>query len=206
MKVKRYHLNENLMKDTKLTENESMLIIMQMIRNTQKKVENNFGRPFIICGYTALIISILIWFLYFFFGNSAVNWSYLWLLIPVISIAAGYPVNKSQIKEAKTYIDQVLQYVWYVTGLVSLTVGIISFIWFIPVFFLIPVLLSMGIILTGLIIRYRLIIICGLISSILSFTCLWINNQYQPLLFGGIFIIMMIIPGHAMNRKSKLSE
>ena len=51
------------MNDRVLNEKESLELIAQMIQNTKSRMTRNSGAPFLIWGYTTIIVSLLVWFL-----------------------------------------------------------------------------------------------------------------------------------------------
>jgi hypothetical protein len=57
------------MNDRVLNEKESLELIAQMIQNTKSRMTRNSGAPFLIWGYTTIIVSLLVWFLLKETGN-----------------------------------------------------------------------------------------------------------------------------------------
>ena len=49
------------MEDKILNEKESLELISKMIQNTQNKLESGKGKPFLIFGYIAFIVSIAVY-------------------------------------------------------------------------------------------------------------------------------------------------
>ena len=64
------------MNDRVLNEKESLELIAQMIQNTKSRMTRNSGAPFLIWGYTTIIVSLLVWFLLKETGNY--HWQWLW--------------------------------------------------------------------------------------------------------------------------------
>ena len=62
------------MNDRVLNEKESLELIAQMIQNTKSRMTRNSGAPFLIWGYTTIIVSLLVWFLLKETGNY--HWPY----------------------------------------------------------------------------------------------------------------------------------
>ncbi len=67
------------MNDRVLNEKESLELIAQMIQNTKSRMTRNSGAPFLIWGYTTIIVSLLVWFLLKETGNY--HWQWLWFLL-----------------------------------------------------------------------------------------------------------------------------
>ena len=67
------------MEEQKMNEKESLELIAQMIRVTKQSIGSGSGNKFLMYGYTAAILSIVIYALVYFTGNSA--WSAGWFLM-----------------------------------------------------------------------------------------------------------------------------
>ena len=116
------------MNDRVLNEKESLELIAQMIQNTKSRMTRNSGAPFLIWGYTTIIVSLLVWFLLKETGNY--HWQWLWFLLPAISLPSTLWIEHKQPKMIKTYIDRIVGYVWAVFGLGGFFVSWVSiFFW-----------------------------------------------------------------------------
>ncbi len=189
------------MENKQLNEKESLELIAQMIRNTQQRLEKGNGLPFLIWGYTSVIVSIAVW--YFFSTTGNPQWNFLWLAIPVI----GYPTMMFTLKKQKsfptTYIDNVISYVWIAFGVAGLVVPISTIFFPMPILFIVVLLMGIGTAITGMIIKFKPIAIAGFAGIFLSFLCLIVKGYEVILVFGAIFLIMMVIPGHILYWKGK---
>lgn len=124
------------MNDRVLNEKESLELIAQMIQNTKSRMTRNSGAPFLIWGYTTIIVSLLVWFLLKETGNY--HWQWLWFLLPAISLPSTLWIEHKQPKMIKTYIDRIVGYVWAVFGLGGFFVSWVSiFFWNMSVLFVI---------------------------------------------------------------------
>lgn len=190
------------MEEKQLNEKESLQLITQMIRNTQRKFEKGSGIPFLVWGYTTVIVSLAVW--YMLTRTLDYRWNGLWLAIPVI----GYPIMMLSIKNndpnPKTYIDKIITYVWIVFGVSAFILSVASaFVPNFPILFSIVLLISMGTAITGLIIKFGLLSIAGFIGMGLSFMCLIVNTADSILIFAALFLLVQVIPGHILNYKSR---
>ena len=82
------------------------------------------------------------------------------------------------------------------------------FFWQLPILFIILLLMGMGTTLTGLVVGYKTVTICGTLGALSSIGCLFYPGPNQILIFAPVFIFMMVIPGHVLNhaaRKQKKS-
>lgn len=193
------------MEDKKLNEKESLELIAQMIQNTKCRMARNAGTPFLIWGYTTIVVSLLVWFLLKETGNY--NWQWVWFLLPTMGYLFSFWFSHKQQKMIKTYIDRVVGYIWIVFGLGAFFVSWIAiFFWSMSVLFVILLMLGMGTALTGLVIKMRLVTICGTLGAFLSLGCICIQGFDQILVFAGALVLMMIIPGHYLNGIAKRGE
>ncbi|MCI1778545.1 MAG: hypothetical protein LKI53_01145 [Bacteroidales bacterium] len=198
------------MEDNKvLNEKESLEIITRMIRNTQHKLERNAGKPFLVWGYATVFATAAVAVAIGITNNP--YWNYLWFLIPVIGIPFTLLGKKHQ-KGIRTYVDQVIGYIWIVFGIVGFIISCISIIpvmwrWKIPVLFMILLLMGMGTTLTGLVTKFRPSIVGGILSIILAFGIYFVSGWLLTLLlFALTFVVMMIIPGHILNYRAGRSN
>ncbi|MEG1289637.1 MAG: hypothetical protein RSE25_05325 [Bacteroidales bacterium] len=190
------------MENKQLNAKESLDLIASMIQNTQNSMERNAGVPFLIWGYTTIIISIIIWSLITITENYL--WQFLWFALPAISIPTTYITNRHNTKGITTYIDKIILQVWRVFGIAGFLVSIPAF--FLeryPVLFCIILLMGMGTALTGLILKFKPCIWSGFIAMALSHLCLIYSGLNSILIFALVFLIMMVIPGHILNARAK---
>ncbi|MEG0518813.1 MAG: hypothetical protein RR555_08100 [Bacteroidales bacterium] len=193
------------MEDRKLNEQESLALIADMIRNTQNKMERHAGTPFLIWGYTTVIISIAVSALVTLTHNH--YWQFLWLALPIISLPSTYLVNRNSTKEVKTYIDKIVSQIWLVFGIAGFMVSLSGVIVYrFPVLFCVILLMGMGTALTGLIIKFKPCIWGGFIAMALSYLNFLFTGTNSILIFAAVFIIMMVIPGHILNARAKKSN
>lgn len=186
------------MEDKVLNEKESLELISRMIRNTQNNVKKGEGRPFLIWGYTTVITTILVWYMVSATANN--NWYGIWLLLPVIGWLLTFLLCRDRTPGVKTYIDRIVNYIWIVCGTVGITVSLVSiFDQQLSVLYIIVLLMGIGTTLTGLVTRFKPIVVAGIVSLLLSFLCLFIKGSDQLLIFAAVFVAMMVIPGHILN-------
>lgn len=190
------------MEDKRISEKESLELITRMIRETQENTARYGAYPLLIWGYTTVIVSVAVWFLYTYTG--AWQWNLLWFALPVIAGPLTIFFNrKDEKKGAQNYIDRITSQIWMVFGIVGFVLSCFSFFVNVPILFVVSLLMGMGSTLTGLVCKYRPLSIAGVIGIALSFSMLFLQGSGVYLIFAGIFIVMMIIPGHIMNKDMK---
>ena len=153
-------------------------------------------------GYTTVIVSLVVWYFYLQTGMWQIN--YLWFALPAIAGPLTIFFNrKDKNKGAKNYIDRVTAQIWTVFGVVGFCLSCMAFVVRIDILFVVSLLMGMGATLTGLVCKYKPLSIAGIIGIALSFSMLFIHGSGVYLVFAAIFIVMMIIPGHIMNKQMK---
>ena len=177
------------MEDKRISEKESLELIARMIRETQDNTARYAAYPLLIWGYTTVAISLVVWYFYLQTGVWQIN--FLWFALPVI---AG-PLT--------IFFNRVTGQIWAVFGVVGFCLSCMAFVVRIDILFVISLLMGMGATLTGLVCKYKPLSIAGMTGIALSFSMLFIHGSGVYLVFAAIFIVMMIVPGHIMNKQMK---
>ena len=205
---------QTVMQNNNFSEAQSLELITSMIRDSRARLARNSGTPFLIWGYTTVAISILI---YVLFQYDIKCW-WLWWLIPIIGWV-GMMIWGKRDNGAKNYIDRVISIIWSVIGISFFWIMLAFVYYHAPILFLVILMAGMGTTMTGFIIRDRATKTGGIVamaSSILFPLKHWLMIRYVDiddaallsewrcadcLLFAAIFLFMMVIPGHILNRK-----
>ena len=194
---------KKVLRDVPPNEEESMALIAEMIRNTQRKMERGAGTPMLVWGYATVLATLAVWTGIKLTNDYRVQ--FLWFLIPVI----GLPwmlFQQRRPPEVRTYVDKVVSYIWIVMGWSGFIISCLSFLGAIrtTILFIITLMMGQGSILTGLVTRFRPLTIGGIIALLLSFALLYLPDiDLHLLTFALAFVAMGIIPGHILNRRAK---
>ncbi|OKZ34776.1 MAG: hypothetical protein BHV68_17380 [Bacteroidales bacterium 43_8] len=187
------------MEEQKMNEKESLELIAQMIRVTKQSIGSGSGNKFLMYGYTAAILSIVIYALVYFTGNSA--WSAGWFLmfLPFLVSSVREKRNRPRVIGA-LFVLTVLTMI--VLGFV---IGRVNFGLMMPLALL---YCGMGTSITGLVIKefsltyFPLLALVTAIYMFMTMPSLHTPMVWQ-LYFGGSFVVVMIVPGHILNAKCK---
>lgn len=194
---------KKILRDVPPNEEESMALIAEMIRNTQRKMERGAGTPMLVWGYATVLATLAVWVGLKLTNDYRVQ--FLWFLIPVIGLT-WMLLQRRQPPEVRTYVDKVVSYIWIVMGWSGFIVSCLSFLGAIQatILFIITLMMGQGSVLTGLVTRFRPLIIGGIIALLLSVALLYLHTLGPHLLiFALAFVAMGIIPGHILNRRAK---
>lgn len=185
------------MEERKLNEKESLELISQMILNAKQKLEDETSMPFIIFGYATFVVSLIVYFLITKTGNYQFHW--LWFLIPMIGYFGMFIYSKKTQKHSRNQMDRIIINVWMVIGIASLLIAFAAFFVRIPILSVMILLMGIGTAITGLIVKSKLVAISGFVGMASSAIIYMVKGDEQILVFGLIFLITMIIPGHLLN-------
>lgn len=201
------------MEEKELNAKESLELITRMIQNSKKNLQLGSGNILLLWGYLCSVTAIVVYILIKATGSPAWNW--LWFAIPAI----GYPVmywqmKKENTKPILTYTDNVLRKIWKIIGEYGIFISIMCCLYsntfhFIPLIILI--LASLGMCITGSIINDKFMYNCsgcsiGISVVILSHIANAPRTNIDYLAFAFCFVLMMVIPGHRLNREAQRTK
>lgn len=196
------------MEEKKLNEKESLELITRMIQNTRRNLDTGSGNIFLVWGYVGALLTLVVLAGVYFTKNPGWMWGF-WG-VPIIGYLLTYLLMRKRQKAAKSYIDKVLMQVWMILGLVCMMIVLMAtnterFEIILP---LCAVVMSLGSIITGCIIRYTMFLVfpvLGLVWGMKSlFDALTQGTSYVSLLwFVAIVVFAMIIPGHILNYRAR---
>ena len=215
------------MEKTNLTEAQSLELITSMINDTRTRLARNSGTPFLIWGYTMIAMFTIVIILQMLLEG---NWVYFNLatlplyLTPLFALILTKVLTKNS--TATPNNSKSIKTLWILIGIVAFIAMLIT-----AHYFTFVLLLAMGVLSTGLMMKERSTTICGVIglcaSSMLplynffiklrlfpignleikrgfgafSITPITMNIITQEIIMIVIVTILFIIAGHILNRK-----
>lgn len=190
-------------------ENQSIQVIKEMIRISQKKLKND-GILFIVWGWVMFLGYLLMYFNHQMVMTYSMRLVTRWtgnLLLLAGFIFTAYYILKQR-KRVQTYIGISLRYVWISMIFCMMLINMIqynvmhqiNFELQLPIFM---ALAAFAIVATGGILRYRLLSLGGILFGLLAYLSSYLTLPYQILTEAFAWLIAFIIPGHVMysNRK-----
>ena len=190
-------------------ENQSIQVIKEMIQVSQKSFKND-GILFLLWGWLMFFSYVFDYILH----NVVITLQMqkitdkLRFAITLIAIAYTLYYVFKKTKKVKTYIGISLRYVWVsLIVCLSLTSMIIhnvmhqiNFELLHPIFMM---FIAFATVITGGILRYKLVIIGGIVFGLLAYACSYFNLHTQLLFEAVAWLVAFIIPGHILyaNRK-----
>lgn len=189
--------------ELKMTEKESMELIASMINKAKGRV-NETGALYLLWGWLILICCIVQFIGLHFFNY--VNSFYIWFSTWILLVYQFFYIGKRQkFNKVKTYTGEINGFVWLVFFICLMLVIFIGT--YLQKYEIInPMLLvlyGMPTFLSGIILKFKSLIIGGICCWMLSILSVFIPGDYQLLLTAAAIIAGWIIPGYLLKQKFK---
>jgi hypothetical protein len=195
------------MQEENISGQESFAIIESMI-NKAKNQFSESGHLYLLWGWAVFICSlsqfILMNFLHY--EQHYIVWFSMWLVLIYQII---YLRKERRQKRVRTYTDEIIGFVWIAFFILMLLFGFLFGKLFDPnkyYAFIDPAFLAlygMPTFLSGIILKFRPLILGGICCWLLSILATFISPQYHLLLVALAMIIAWIIPGYMLRKKYK---
>ena len=210
--------NRKNMEEKKISEQESLDLISQMIEQTKRDSSIGSGDTFLVWGYIGVIVSLCALLVPRFYGGGYQGWVF--VAIPVLAFAITYIMEARKKKKSiapATYTTKSINSIWKTIVFVLLGYPILCLMqgddhpegWT-GMFMLCMLLPGIGTYCTGLIMKESPVKFCGQFAIIFACCDLLYICKSGPVIQTGQIIAMclcmviaLVIPGHYLNRKSK---
>ena len=196
-----------------MTAERSLEIIRESIERSQRTINKNSAIPLIWWGLCVIIFSLLIAYLWKDHGGPV--WNMLWAVLWLIGYAGDWIISKRRESIPTTFVGKTIGHVWVTFGVFCCGVGmLLGFIGsgMLPMELIMPkvyvfgcitsiisLCFGMGTTITGLVIRNRIIQVCGLIAGIGGFFgALHFPGHTQLYVMAVVALIGLIVPGVAI--------
>jgi uncharacterized membrane protein len=193
-------------KETGFSHLEGLEIIQSMINRAKDKFSEN-GHLYLLWGWVVFICSITQFVLlnYTRFEYHYLVWTVCWL---VVIYQIFYLARRKKREQVRTYTDDIVGYVWLAFVVAMFLMGFLfgrvlgdQYYKMVSPGFL--VLYGIPTFLSGIILRFRPLVIGGIACWTLSVICIFIPPQFQLLSLSAAMLIAWIIPGYLLRSKYK---
>lgn len=194
------------MPEEKFTPEQSLELIGQMINKAKNKFGEN-GHLYLLWGWAILACSLAQFILAYYvkWEHHYMVWFLTWLVFIYQMI---YLARQKKREKVKTYTDDIIKIVWIIFVVLMFLFGFLFgklmgeeyYKFFNPG---ILALYGMPTVLSGAILKFRPLVIGGIVCWILSIISTYIPFQYQLLLLSAAVIAAWIIPGYLMRKRFK---
>lgn len=192
------------MADDQFSPEQSLRLIQSMITKTKDNMSDN-GIYFLVWG----------WLTFFactgqFILKHIVEYEQHYLVWLVVFIGIGFSIYQGRKEDRKikvrTYVDENMGYLWtgmavsfFVLGMILTKLG-----WGTVVFPFYIMLYGLGTFVSGKIIRFRPLIIGGIIAWALAIGSAYVEYDYQMLFGAAAILFSYIIPAYLLRQRNKI--
>ena len=193
-----------------MTAERSLEIIRESIERSQRTINKNSAIPLIWWGICVVLFSLIIAYLWNNHGGPV--WNMLWAVLWLVGYAGNWLIDKRRERVPTTFVGKTIGHVWATFGVFCCGVGMIfGFIGsgMLPMELIMPkvyifgcitsiisLCFGMGTTITGLVIRNRVIQVCGLVAGIGGFFgALHFPSHAQLYVMAVVALIGLIVPG-----------
>jgi len=192
--------------EIRMSEKESLELIASMI-NTAKNRVGETGTLYLLWGWLILFCCIVQFIAVHFFNYS--NSYYIWFSTWILLIYQFFYIGKQQkFNKVKTYTGEINGFVWLVFFIcLMLVIFIGTYLKRYEIINpMILVLYGMPTFLSGIILKFKSLIIGGICCWLLSILSVFIPGDYQLLLTAAAIIAGWIIPGYLLKKNYKKAD
>lgn len=188
------------MENQNFNEKQSLQLIEEMILSAKSEIKDN-GFQYLFWGWLVIIAMIA----QFILMKTQIELSYLpWvILMPSGGIIAGvYGYKHQRTVRVKTWIDRIMGRVWLTFGVCLFIVLFFGFKigWETNVYPILMLLYGMGTFLSGSLLKFKPLIIGGIVCWVLSVAAFLVSFELQMLLLVSSLLISYIIPGYLLKK------
>ncbi|SFQ12228.1 hypothetical protein [Parafilimonas terrae] len=189
------------MEEKQLTGEESFKLINRMIHEAKGYFYES-GLGGIIYGISIFICCVLSWLV----ESNTMSFPFhpLFLLTPVFFIQAWVQYREEKKKKAKTFTDEVIDYVWtgyFLSVFAALCGNFINAGYIIITIVLL--LTAFASFITGMITKFRYHIICGLVCMLIAIVSFFVQSASIYLLMAVTALIVWLVPGLILRARFK---
>ncbi len=192
--------------DTDFSPEESLSLIRSMITQARGSVADNsfyllfWGWLVFLCCLTEFVLKVLL---------QSPNHSVVWWSMPVGGIiTAIYSFRQSKRARVFSFVDQALDFLWVAIGIafgLLVYINVVAKTWD-NAFIYYILLYAIGTFVTGRLLRFRPLVIGGLINFVLAGVCAHFSYDYQLLVASLALLVSYIIPGHLLRNRYRQNK
>lgn len=192
------------MQEEQFSPQQSLQLIQSMISKTRQGMSDN-SIYFLVWGWLAFFASTGQFVL-----KNILNYEKHYLVWSVVVIGIIFTLSRSRKEEkerrVKTYLDESISHLWlgmavsfFVLSLILTKLG-----WGTVVFPFFIMLYGLGTFVSGSVIRFRPLIVGGILAWILAIGATWFSYDYQMLFGAAAILVSYIVPAYLLRRRNKI--
>lgn len=194
------------MRDEPLSGSEGLAIIQDMIRQAKNQFSEN-GFIYLLWGWTILTCSLgqfimMHWELYD-------QHYYIWFLCwATFIVQFFYLRRRHRAQRVRTYTESIIGYVWMVFVILMFLTGVVVGIqtgaeYYLHLYPTLLALYGMPTFLSGIILRFRPLVVGGICCWLLTLAAVFIQYEYQLVLLALAVLLAWIVPGYLLRKRYK---
>jgi hypothetical protein len=198
-----FHFKTKLMQQENLSPEQSLQLIQSMISKTKQDISDN-SIYFLVWGWLTFFACTGQFVLkhIYHYGKHYMVWA-----VIVIGIIFSIYQGKKEDKKIKvrTYVDESIKHLWsgmaitfFVLGMILTKLG-----WGTVIFPFFIMLYGLGTFVSGSIIRFRPLIIGGIIAWALAISSTFVSYDYQMLFGAAAILVSYILPAYMLRSRNK---
>lgn len=182
---------------------ESLKLIQSMIEKTREDISNN-SIYFLVWGWISFLACTGQFILKHIY-NYPRHYYVWWIVVIGIFFSIYYSSKEGKREKVKSYVSESVKYLWigmsiayFVLSMILTRIG-----WNTPVFPFFIMLYGLGTFISGSIIRFRPLVIGGLLASGLAIGATFVSYDFQMLFASASLLVSYIIPAHLLQARKK---
>ena len=191
------------MADEKFSPEQSLMLISSMISKTKKDMSDD-SIYFLVWGWITFICCTGQFVLKHILKYEQ-HYQVWWLVIIGIVFSIWKGINEGKQKRVKTYVGESMKYLWIGMGISYFVLSMIldKIGWGAAVFPFFIMLYGLGTFVSGGFLKFRPLIIGGIIAWVLAIAAAYVEYDYQMLFGAAAILVSYIIPAYMLRSKDK---
>ena len=188
------------MEEKNITEQESLIIIQQMINKSKKQLTDR-SKYFMMWGFAVFLCAILQYILLINLQNHSQR---VWLAMPVLALVQVFMSVQDRKKEKTvSHNTSAIGAVWLALGISFFILAFLSSRIYFEMFPFLILFYGIGTFITGKILQFTPLIFGGIVCFILSILITYVKGPEQLLILALSVVVSYIIPGLLLKREFK---
>ena len=185
---------------------DSLALIQGMIEKTKENISEK-SVFFLLWGWLSFI-GCLGQFILKHIVEYEKHYRVWWIMVIGFVLSGYYGSKLGKRRKVKTYIDESMGYLWTGMAITFLILAVIlsAIGWGNTVFPFYMMLYGLGTFVSGCFLKFRPLIIGGIIAWVLAMIGAFLSYDYQILAGAAAILFSYIIPGHLLNALKKQKE
>jgi hypothetical protein len=191
------------MQEEQFSPQQSLQLIQSMISRTRQSMSDN-SIYFLVWGWLSFFASIGQFVL-----KNILNYELHYLVWSVAIVGIVFTIIRSRKEEkyrrVRTFVDESMSHLWlgmaasfFVLSLILTKVG-----WGTVVFPFFIMLYGLGTFVSGSVLRFRPLIVGGILAWLLAIGATWASYDYQMLFGAAAILVSYIVPAYLLRRRNK---